>query len=227
MLTIIIPSYNEESIIKNTADALLQWCSKQDFLSEIIFVNNNSTDKTLEILNNYKKEKNLHIVTEKVVGKGSAIKRGVIESNFNKILILDADLSANITEADAINFSDDELLIIGSRFLGSQVNTPNTRLVISTIFNFLTRLIFKVSFRDTQCGFKYISSLNAKKIFENITSNGFLYDIDLILQSGEFDLNIKEQPVQYEFNRDSSISVFKNLLTVLSDIFKLKKKYSK
>jgi glycosyltransferase involved in cell wall biosynthesis len=190
-------------------------------------VNNNSTDKTLEILNNYKKEKNLHIVTEKVVGKGSAIKRGVIESNFNKILILDADLSANITEADAINFSDDELLIIGSRFLGSQVNTPNTRLVISTIFNFLTRLIFKVSFRDTQCGFKYISSLNAKKIFENITSNGFLYDIDLILQSGEFDLNIKEQPVHYEFNRDSSISVFKNLLTVLSDIFKLKKKYSK
>lgn len=227
MLTIIIPSYNEESIIKNTADALLQWCSAQSFLSEIIFVNNNSTDRTLEILNNYKTEKNIHIVNEKVVGKGSAIKRGVIESNFNKILILDADLSANITEADAIDFSDDELLIIGSRLLGSQVNTPNTRLVISTIFNFLTRLIFNISFRDTQCGFKYISSLNTKKIFENITSNGFLYDIDLILQSGEFDLNIKEQPVHYEFNRDSSISVFKNLLTVLSDVFKLKKKYSK
>ena len=45
-----------------------------------------------------------------------------------------------------------------------------------------------------------------KHIFENITSQGFLYDIDLILQSKNLNLKIKEQPVDYKFHTDSSVS---------------------
>ena len=50
MLTILIPCYNEESIIENTAHVLLEWTLKQKFQTEIIFINNNSNDKTAEIL---------------------------------------------------------------------------------------------------------------------------------------------------------------------------------
>ena len=59
MLTILIPCYNEESIIENTAHVLLEWTLKQKFQTEIIFINNNSNDKTAEILTKLETKKGI------------------------------------------------------------------------------------------------------------------------------------------------------------------------
>ena len=226
MLTILIPCYNEESIIENTAHVILEWTLKQKFQTEIIFINNNSNDKTGEILTKLETKKGISFTTESIQGKGAAIKKGVQESNFEKILILDADLSANITESNKIDFFEDEVLVLGSRVLGSEENTPFFRIIVGTFFNFVIRQVFKFDYLDTQCGFKYISSERVKHIFKNITSQGFLYDIDLILQSKNLNLKIIEQPVDYKFHTDSSVSVIYNLYGVIKDIYKLRKKYT-
>lgn len=226
MLTILVPCYNEELVIENTIEELLNWVSKQTFYIEIVFINNNSSDKTGEILARLSTKKEIIVTNESIQGKGAAIKKGVLKSNFEKILILDADLSADVSQANNIDFLEDNFVVIGSRVLGTQRNTPFLRFVLGTFFNFIIRRLFKFNYLDTQCGFKYISSSRVKRIFKNISSEGFLYDIDLIHQAKIFNLKIEEQPVDYNFNRNSSISLFKDSFTIVKDIYHLRKKYN-
>lgn len=226
MLTILVPCYNEELVIENTVEELLNWVSKQTFYIEIVFINNNSSDKTGEILARLSTKKEIIVTNESIQGKGAAIKKGVLKSNFEKILILDADLSADVSQANNIDFLEDNFVVIGSRVLGTQRNTPFLRFVLGTFFNFIIRRLFKFNYLDTQCGFKYISSSRVKRIFKNISSEGFLYDIDLIHQAKIFNLKIEEQPVDYNFNRNSSISLFKDSFTIVKDIYHLRKKYN-
>lgn len=226
MLTILVPCYNEELVIENTVEELLNWVSKQTFYIEIVFINNNSSDKTGEILARLSTKKEIIVTNESIQGKGAAIKKGVLKSNFEKILILDADLSADVSQANNIDFLEDNFVVIGSRVLGTQRNTPFSRFVLGTFFNFIIRKLFKFNYLDTQCGFKYISSSRVKHIFKNISSEGFLYDIDLIHQAKIFNLKIEEQPVDYNFNRNSSISLFKDSFTIVKDIYHLRKKYN-
>ena len=106
MLTILVPCYNEELVIENTVEELLNWVSKQTFYIEIVFINNNSSDKTGEILARLSTKKEIFVTNESIQGKGAAIKKGVLKSNFEKILILDADLSADVSQANNIDFLD-------------------------------------------------------------------------------------------------------------------------
>lgn len=56
MLSIIIPCYNESQVLKNTYDSLDKSLKNKNFKYEIIFINNGSTDNSIEILNSIKKE---------------------------------------------------------------------------------------------------------------------------------------------------------------------------
>ena len=56
MLSVIIPCFNEEDIIAKNTNKILNWSKDQDFETEILIVNNNSTDKTLDIIKHEKPE---------------------------------------------------------------------------------------------------------------------------------------------------------------------------
>tara|TARA_B100000131_G_scaffold311955_1_gene345478 strand:- start:114 stop:794 length:681 start_codon:yes stop_codon:yes gene_type:complete len=225
MLSILIPCFNEEKVISESTKKILSWQNKQNFKSELILINNASTDKTLQEMNKFNKENNVKILNEPCKGKGFAVKKGLQNSKYTKAVILDADLSASINELNNEWLKKDNLLIIGSRPLGNEVNTPKIRKLSGYILNYLIRKIFKLNFRDTQCGFKYLSTKDFKKIAEQITCGGFLYDLDLILNCLLLDITVQEEPVKYNFNRESSVSLLKDPLIMLKDIYLINKKY--
>ena len=90
---------------------------------------------------------------------------------------------------------------------------------------FIIRKIFKLTFLDTQCGFKYISSKKIKEISNKLSCGGFLYDLDLILFCLNSNINVKEEPVNYYFDKNSSVSLLKDPFIMLKDILILRKKY--
>tara|TARA_B100001250_G_C19811542_1_gene795928 strand:+ start:1757 stop:2437 length:681 start_codon:yes stop_codon:yes gene_type:complete len=225
MLSIIIPCFNEEKVIFENINKILSWSNEQKFESELLLINNASTDKTLQEMDKFNKQSNVKILNEKRKGKGFAVKKGLMNSKFTKAVILDADLSASINELNNNWLERDNLLIIGSRPLGNEINTPKIRKLSGYILNYLIRKIFKLNFRDTQCGFKYLSTKNRGEIAEQITCGGFLYDLDLILNCLRLGIIVQEEPVKYNFNRDSSVSLLKDPLIMLKDIYILNKKY--
>jgi len=225
MLSILIPCYNEEiNILKNT-NKLVNWANSKNYNVEINLVNNASTDSTLEILQKLKSNLDVNIFNENQKGKGYAIKTGLLNCNFSNVLILDADLSTGIEEFNEEWLDKGSLLVLGSRAIGNELNTPLFRKVSGKILNFIIRKVFDLSIKDTQCGFKFISSNNIYKITENISTGGFMYDLDLILSSKSENLKIVEFPVVYKFDNNSSVSMLKDPFLMLIDLFKLKKKY--
>ena len=93
MFSIICPTYNSEKFIKNTIDSILdQKFSKY----EIIFSDDGSLDKTINILNNYSKifrNKNINciILQNDHHGPGHARNRALEKANFNWISFIDSD----------------------------------------------------------------------------------------------------------------------------------------
>ncbi len=226
MLSIIIPCFNEEEIIKDSIDKISQFLTNKNLTAEIIVVNNASTDNTLSALDSFSNEDNIVILNQPKKGKGNAVKIGLESTKYNKILILDADLSTDINELKLDWLNLDETVLFGSRYFGEEINTPKVRKFSGNILNFIIRLFFKIQIRDTQCGFKFISTNRMKNIMNKLTVGGFLYDLDLALASVEMGLTIKEVPIKYIFDANSSVSLLRDPFLMFIDLIKLKIKYN-
>jgi len=97
-LSIVIPAYNEENRIGKTLPPALKYIEtlrKKGISTEVIVVNDGSTDKTLEILKKFANEIKIIDYTPNH-GKGYALRQGVKNSQGEYIYIADADFSTPI-----------------------------------------------------------------------------------------------------------------------------------
>ncbi|HNK64502.1 MAG TPA: glycosyltransferase family 2 protein, partial [Anaerolineales bacterium] len=98
-LSIIIPAYNEESRLPRTLERVFQFLDGQEYASEILLVENGSSDRTMEIAQDYARQhSNLIVLHEEKRGKGNAVQRGVLEAHGEYRFLCDADLSMPIEE---------------------------------------------------------------------------------------------------------------------------------
>ena len=94
MLSIVIPSYNEEKNIENTANVVSGILEENNIDYELVFVNDGSKDRTWEILSSLAKERE-HIVAvnfSRNFGKESAIFAGLEVAKGDACVLMDCDL---------------------------------------------------------------------------------------------------------------------------------------
>lgn len=106
-VSVVIPVYNEEKYIKNCLDSLIKQVEKPD---EIIVVDNNSTDKTIEIV---KKYKSIKIIKETTQGMTPARNAGFNQAKYEIIIKCDADstLSSDWIKNIRNDFSHDSTIV--------------------------------------------------------------------------------------------------------------------
>ena len=223
-LNIIVPCFNEQDNLQTTIKKIEDWCILKNLEFQIIIVNNNSTDKTEEVGQRLV-DKNILFVNEKKKGKGFAVKKGMMNAKYNNVLIIDADFSTDIDHLKVDWFNTYNSLIIGSRPLGVEIGTPFIRRVYGKVLNYLIRIIFSIEIKDTQCGFKFLSTNKLNEIINEIEFGGFIYDLDLIMICKKLKFKIIETPVSYKFDENSSVSLIRDPLLVIKDLMKLKKKF--
>lgn len=90
-VSVVIPAFNEEKYIENTLFSLIKSEQKTDINYEVILVDNNSTDKTLERALKFSSGMDLKIIHEKKQGRGAARARGFEQAKGEVILSADAD----------------------------------------------------------------------------------------------------------------------------------------
>ena len=224
MISIVIPCFNEEKVISQNIQKIYNFFEDKRYVFEIVVINNASTDNTLKVLIESDKNYKIKILNEERKGKGNAIKLGLLNSKYNNILILDADLSTDINE-----FKDEWLklkntLLIGSRALGEEIDTPKIRRLSGLFLNKIIRLFFDIQFRDTQCGFKFIAYENISSLANDLSIEGFMYDLDLITLCKKLSIDVKEIPIKYIFNKNSSVSLIKDPLVMLFEMLQIRKK---
>lgn len=224
MISIVIPCFNEEKVISQNIQKIYNYFEDKKYVFEIVVINNASTDNTLKVLIETDKNYKIKILNEDRKGKGNAIKLGLLNSKYNNILILDADLSTDINELKDEWLKLKNSLLIGSRALGEEIDTPKIRRLSGLFLNKIIRLFFDIQFRDTQCGFKFIAYENISSLANDLSIEGFMYDLDLITLCKKLRIDIKEIPIKYIFNKNSSVSLIKDPLVMLFEMLKIRKK---
>jgi len=224
MISIVIPCFNEEKIISQNIQKIYNYFEDKKYVFEIVVINNASTDNTLKVLIETDKNYKIKILNEDRKGKGNAIKLGLLNSKYNNILILDADLSTDINELKDEWLKLKNSLLIGSRALGEEIDTPKIRRLSGLFLNKIIRLFFDIQFRDTQCGFKFIAYENISSLANDLSIEGFMYDLDLITLCKKLRIDIKEIPIKYIFNKNSSVSLITDPLVMLFEMLQIRKK---
>lgn len=160
-LSIVIPAYNEAGSITETISSLYNTLVNYKIENEIVVINDNSKDNTLEILENLSKD----IPTLKYYtnagpnGFGYAVRYGLERFNGDCVAIMMADLSDS--PEDLVKFYNkmkEENLdcVFGSRFMkgGKTLDYPKIKLFINRLANFIVRITFGMRYNDTTNAFK-------------------------------------------------------------------------
>ena len=225
MISVIIPCYNEQNTLKKSTEKIFKYFENKKIDYEIIFINNASTDNTLHVLNDLSKDYKIIILDEPKKGKGNAVKKGLLNATFDKVLIIDADLSTDINELKEEWLSLENIMLIGSRYLGNEIKTPFLRRLSGFILNSIIRFFFKTKIRDTQCGFKFISSKDIYDLSMELSIEGFMYDLDLIYSCFKKSIDVVEIPIKYIFHSNSSVSLLRDPVVMLIDMLTIRKKF--
>lgn len=226
-LSIIVPAYNEESMIVNTLTHLRSYLAARPESYEIIVVDDGSQDATVALLQDWQlhNQIDLHIlVNQQNMGKGFSIQRGVSESRGKYIIFIDADLPYELAAIEGFlaALQNGYDLAIGSRVLpGSQVRgVPTLRFAAGQIFSWMVQGILFSGLPDTQCGFKSFKSAAAKEIFKRLTISGFGFDVELLYIARKLNYEIKPIAVQMiDYRRDSRVRILGDSFEMFANLF--------
>lgn len=229
-LSVIIPAYNEAERIGATLDRVRSFLQRQRYGSEIILVDDGSRDRTFEIASEKLAEFPHTILKNPVnLGKGNAVRRGMLTGKGRYLLFSDADLSTpieSVTEFLAALESGGYNLIIGSRAVrGSHIerHQPFWREGMGKIFNRLARLFAFRGIHDSQCGFKCFTQEAARSLFSLQRLDGFSFDVEIVYLAQQLGYRILEAPVTWRNSPQSRVRLFSDSLRMLIDILRIRR----
>jgi dolichyl-phosphate beta-glucosyltransferase len=224
-LTIIIPSYNEEARLPVTLQCIAQYIRASQRETEVLVVDDGSSDRTAAAGESFRgKIPLLRVISNGVNrGKGYSVRHGMQEAHGRFVLFTDADLSAPIEEADkllvALETND---VAIGSRALDRgliSVHQSYFREFAGIVFNTVVRLILRLPFVDTQCGFKAFRREPCRIIFEQQRIERFGFDPELLYLARHHGLRSVEIPVRWAHSPATKVSMLRDSLQMFLDIF--------
>jgi dolichyl-phosphate beta-glucosyltransferase len=228
-LSVIIPCFNEANIISDTVKAVDRYLRIRKYEYEIIIVDDGSTDRTLYVVSALVRQyKNLYFTGyDKNKGKGYAVRKGLILARYRTKLVLDADLSVDISELYKIENSGvsgvflegydlfEKYIIKGQR---KQIKKqPLHRIIAGKVFKIIVWL-FTGIYMDTQCPF-FVSSL-PKSFYQDLKINGFSFDVEILYKAKLQNIRIDKIEVSYYNDKDSSVrlrhyfQMFKELIKI-------------
>ncbi len=228
-LSIIVPAYNEEARIgAMLGEYLPYFTEKYGKEVEVLVVINGTTDSTEAVVRRLETDfPCLRCMVEpRKVGKGGAIIRGFGAAEGEVSGYVDADGATPPRAFDALVESlEDADLAIASRWCkGAQVSPkqPMLRLVMSRIFNLMTRMLFGLPFSDTQCGAKVGKKQAFAEVIPEIGITRWAFDVDLLFGFKRLGKTIMEIPTTWQDVGGSKITVTESSLEMVAALIRLR-----
>ena len=196
-IDIIVPIYNEEKDLEK----IIKKLEETDFCGlekNIIFINDGSSDSSIEILKRYSQHKIIH--HDKNHGKGAAIATGIQNCSSDIIAIQDADLEYNPEDYQTILpliINNEADVVYGSRFKNQNPNSSFMFLSFcaNKFLTWLTNVLYDCEISDMETCYKAFK----KSSLDNIVIKAKRYDFEVeitakIIKKG---IKIKEVPISY------------------------------
>lgn len=203
-LSIIIPAYNEAERIPKALVDMDRRLARVDYSYEILVIDDGSKDNTVAVVGKLAPlVKHLRVVeTNENLGKGGAVRRGMLLAKGQIRLFTDADNSTSIDQFEnMIPFLKQGYdVVIGSRALkGARLEPPEPfyRQLIGKGLNLFIQLILLPGIWDTQCGFKAFTADAADRIFKLSRIGGWGFDVEILSIAKLLGYKTKEMPVRW------------------------------
>jgi len=237
-LSIIIPAYREAAKVRRDVEAAGLFLERAGLEGEIIVVDDGSPDGTREAALAAQVPEGVVcrvIRLEPRCGKGCAVRTGMLAGRGRFAMFADVGLCVPLEFAlramDMIRRGECDI-VHGSRKLpDSIILQPQTlyRRLCSRLFRLVVRLFMGIpdEFTDTQCGFKVYRGDVARRLYGECFSNGFMFDVEILLRALRHGYRVKEFPVEWRCDLDSRLSPARSAKDTLAELAAIKKAMKK
>jgi dolichyl-phosphate beta-glucosyltransferase len=230
-LSVIIPAFNEELRLPQTLGHAIDYLKAQPYRSEILVVNDGSTDGTEQtVYAQHSAAVSLRLLAHDDHanhGKGASVKKGMMEARGAFRLFMDADNSTTLDQVDRFwpFFEQGYDVVIGSRALKESVigvRQARYKEIAGRIGNWFIRTLAIPGIQDTQAGFKVFSAKAASLIFPRQTIQRWGYDIELLVIARAHGCLIHEVPITW-INASGSKVTMQSYFQVLGDVLQIRR----
>jgi glycosyltransferase involved in cell wall biosynthesis len=229
-ISIVIPAFNEGERLAPSLERVLSFVRQREWETEIIVVDDGSHDHTADIARRFAQSSSGMVRLLQNPGnrgKGYSVRNGMLHATGEIILFSDADLSSPIEEASkliqAIEAGAD--IAIGSRWARSELQTQRqslARQLLGRIFNGLLRVLLRLDFKDTQCGFKAFRRAAAQAIFPLQRIEGWGFDAEILFLAQKMGFKVTEVPVLWGHDARTRINPLVDGARMVSEMMRIR-----
>jgi glycosyltransferase involved in cell wall biosynthesis len=229
-VTLVIPAYNEAERLSRTMPLLRATFGDAPNV-EVLIVDDGSSDGTADVvtthIRGWSQARLVRLPWNQ--GKGAAIKAGVAAARGERIVFMDADLSADLADLPHLVAAlDDAEVALGSRAIaGSRVVYAQSRFfrkLQSKSFNGLACAMVNVVASDTQCGFKAFRAPAGKLLFHLSEAKGFAFDVEVLALAQLLGFRIVEVPVEWVEAKGTTVKPVLDPIRMVRDLLRTRRR---
>ena len=222
-LSVVVPAFNEEEGIAATIRTLRDWLERHGGSYEILVVDNASTDRTAERVEELADGERVRLLrNERNRGKGYSMRRGMLEAQGELRLHCDADCAGSLPSLPhMLELTRESDVVVGSRLAdGARVGRrqPLRRRIAGRSFQQLCRIVLREPTSDLYCGFKLWRSRAAIDAYSRTRLEGWTFDAEVLAMARALGYRIRETGIVWTDRDDSRVRMGRILLPVVREL---------
>jgi len=239
-LSIVIPAYEESKKIARDIEAAAVFLEKNHFTGQIIVVDDGSKDNTAEIARYAvtNPSPSIELKVERYNyhrGKGYAVRKGIERTSGEYVMFADSGCCVPYEDTlrglKLIKSGACDIAHGSRKMRGCHIEKAQSlyRRICSKMFHWFVIHDMKIpaEFTDTQCGFKIYRGDVARHLYGECITDGFTFDIEIIMRAQKEGYRIKEFPIDWTCDPDSRLSPTRSSWSVLSELLKIRRVLAK
>ena len=237
-LSIVIPAYNEAKKIAQDITSAADFLQTNNIAGKIIVVDDGSIDNTAAIAQKtvIPTQISLEVIRlEQNRGKGCAVRTGMAKTDDEYVMFADSGCCIPYEESlrglDMIREDICEIAHASRKMQGTHILRKQSlyRYFCSKVFHWFVVHDFRnlTQLTDTQCGFKIYKGDVARELYARCVTDGFMFDVEIIIRALKQGRRVKEFPVDWTCDRDSRLSPLRTSWHVLAELIRIKRTIAK
>ncbi|MBI4830114.1 MAG: glycosyltransferase family 2 protein [Candidatus Lindowbacteria bacterium] len=204
-LSVLMPAYREGAGIYDNVRETFKILRESNRDFEIIVIDDGSPDNTYEEAERFASQNpRVKIVRNATnLGKGSALREGFSKSTGDLVAFIDADLDLHPRQLqvffDYMRGENADVVIGSKRHPQSKLYYPFHRKIVSAVYFFLVKLMFRLPIHDTQTGLKLFKRKVLEVVFPQMLVKKFAFDLELLVLAHRHGFKIAEAPVVVDY----------------------------